>query len=383
MGRKFGAIAAAFLLVATTALFINSAPASGQTADAPGDTAQITGAAKAVKPGTANHIALLTVFNAAGSPILECHGVLISPTWVLSSSSCADAPGAARTLVTLGATNVAKPIKHDFENRVAVDSVKHPQADDATWGSYAYEMALYKLNSASTRRPALLGATALTTADGSGTLQGYGPSTSRGSDGGTLRSGKVDFSTRARTIDIFGKVGLSTNNAPFADFILSEGASSTHVKSCDDPGAPVITNVKGKPTVLALASRQFVYQGFGICNDAIDEYFHFYFNVTSPTNSKWITSVVGKTGPARDAKCAGKPATIFGTNKADKMVGTSGADVMVGLNGNDILNGANGKDRICGGKGVDALIGGKGKDICDGGKQKDRKPQQCEKKKKI
>ncbi len=380
-GRKLGTIASAFVLIASMALFIQTTPASGQ--GSAGDTAQITGDTKAVKPGTANHIALITVLNSSNSPMLECHGVLISPTYVLGSSGCADVPGAARTLVTLGATNVAKPIKHDFENRTAVSSVVHPNANDAAWGSYAYEMALYKLNKASTRRPAILGAASRTQANDSGVLQGYGPSTSRGDDGGILRQGKVDFASRARTVDIMGRVGLPTSTAPFADFILSDGAASSHVKSCDDPGAPVITTVGGRPHVLAIASRQFVFQGVGICNDAIDEFFHFYFNVTSPTNSEWITSVVGKTGPANDVKCAGKPATIFGTNGADVIFGTSGNDFIVGLRGNDIINGVRGKDRLCGGNGVDALIGGAGKDICDGGSQKDRSPRQCETKKKI
>ncbi len=386
MLRKLGVIASAFLLVMTAALFIDSAPASGDTSDAPGDTAQITGATKAVKPGTANHMALITVFNGSNQPILECHGVLISPTWVLGSSGCADTPTGERTLVTLGATNVSKPVKFDFENRAAVQAVKHPNADDAAWGSYAYEMALYKLNKASTRRPAILGANNLSAAGKSGSLQGYGPTVTRGSDGGTLRQGKVSFGSRAHVLDIFGKVGLNPSGAPLADFILSTGAESNHVKSCDDPGAPIITNQKGKPVLLGLASRQYIFTasfGSPVCNDAAGDFVHFYFNVTSPTNSKWIKSVVGKTGPAKDVKCAGKPATIFGTSGVDKIVGTAGADVIVGLNGNDILNGAGGKDRLCGGSGVDALIGGAGKDICDGGKQKDRKPQQCEKKKKI
>lgn len=381
-GRTAGAIASAFLLLVTTVIFLTVAPAAGEGADAPGDSVHITGAARNVKAGTANHIALITVFNSAGTPVLECHGALVSPTYVLGGSACVDTPGAAGTVVTLGATNVAKLKNGDFENRSVIQSTIHPMASEATWGSYAYEMALYKLDVASTRRPATLGANTLTTESGSGMLQGYGPTATRGSDGGTLRQGNVSFSSRARTIDIMGEVDLSTAGAPFADMILSDGAASSHVKSCDDPGAPVITTANGKTTLLALASRQYVYSGFGICNDAIDEYFHFYFNVTSPTNANWINSVVGKTGPARDAKCGGKWATIFGTDGADRIVGTTGADVIFGFKGNDTLLGGKGKDRLCGSGGVDTLNGGKGNDICDGGKQKDI-AKQCEKKKKI
>jgi Tol biopolymer transport system component len=87
--------------------------------------------------------------------------------------------------------------------------------------------------------------------------------------------------------------------------------------------------------------------------------------------------------------CAGRPATMIGTDSRDVLKGTKRADVIVGNGGDDKLVGRGGKDRICGGAGKDKLkggagndrllgqagkdklTGGKGKDIVKGGKGKD------------
>ncbi|MGE5273509.1 MAG: calcium-binding protein [Verrucomicrobiota bacterium] len=69
--------------------------------------------------------------------------------------------------------------------------------------------------------------------------------------------------------------------------------------------------------------------------------------------------------------CKGKPATIVGTDAADKLFGTSAADVIVGLGGNDTLPGFAGNDLICGGAGKDTLKGGKGNDKLYGESGKD------------
>jgi hypothetical protein len=69
--------------------------------------------------------------------------------------------------------------------------------------------------------------------------------------------------------------------------------------------------------------------------------------------------------------CFGKPATLLGTNKADKLYGTAGKDVIAGLGGNDVIYGKGGNDVICGGKGDDKLYGEAGNDKLDGGKGKD------------
>jgi hypothetical protein len=60
--------------------------------------------------------------------------------------------------------------------------------------------------------------------------------------------------------------------------------------------------------------------------------------------------------------CAGRVATIVGTNIDDVLVGTLGADVIVGLGGNDVIYGLGGNDIICGGLGDDRLSGGPGID---------------------
>ena len=65
--------------------------------------------------------------------------------------------------------------------------------------------------------------------------------------------------------------------------------------------------------------------------------------------------------------CNGLPATISGTNRADRLIGTPGDDVIVGLGGDDWINGMGGNDIICGGDGNDTLVGGAGDDTLFGG----------------
>jgi uncharacterized delta-60 repeat protein len=67
-------------------------------------------------------------------------------------------------------------------------------------------------------------------------------------------------------------------------------------------------------------------------------------------------------GSAKNAKCAGKKATIIGTNGKNKLKGTKKRDVIDALGGKDQVKGLKGNDLICGGKGKDKLLGGPGKD---------------------
>lgn len=96
--------------------------------------------------------------------------------------------------------------------------------------------------------------------------------------------------------------------------------------------------------------------------------------------------------------CAGRQATISGSNGNDVIRGTAGNDVIQAFNGNDVVYGLTGNDIICGGAGDDvlqglegtdrlfgeagddilkgginndALNGGLGSDVCDGGTQID------------
>jgi Tol biopolymer transport system component len=95
--------------------------------------------------------------------------------------------------------------------------------------------------------------------------------------------------------------------------------------------------------------------------------------------------------PKRPAFCEGKPASIAGTDDADKLNGTSernviqshkGQDTVIGLRGDDLgcgsagrdtLRGNRGKDTLVGGRGNDVLNGGRGRDTCTGGPGKDEK----------
>ena len=70
-------------------------------------------------------------------------------------------------------------------------------------------------------------------------------------------------------------------------------------------------------------------------------------------------------------RCAGRRATIVGSDGKDKLNGTRRADVIVGNGGRDVLRGRGGRDRLCGGKGRDRLIGGGALDRLLGGPGRD------------
>jgi glucose/arabinose dehydrogenase len=76
--------------------------------------------------------------------------------------------------------------------------------------------------------------------------------------------------------------------------------------------------------------------------------------------------------PPPPATCAGRDATITGTQGADQLSSTPRADVIAGLGGNDRILGLAGKDLICGGPGKDTLKGGEGKDTLLGQAGKDK-----------
>jgi uncharacterized delta-60 repeat protein len=76
-------------------------------------------------------------------------------------------------------------------------------------------------------------------------------------------------------------------------------------------------------------------------------------------------------GAAKNAKCAGKKATIIGSNGKDKLKGTKKRDVIAGLGGKDTIKGKGGNDLICGGKGKDKRLGGPGNDKLLGQQGKD------------
>ncbi len=71
--------------------------------------------------------------------------------------------------------------------------------------------------------------------------------------------------------------------------------------------------------------------------------------VAAPVTAAWPT-------------CAGKVATIVGTQGDDVLYGTSGRDIIAGLGGDDIIRGYGGNDLICGGRGADRVAGHSGLD---------------------
>jgi hypothetical protein len=71
-------------------------------------------------------------------------------------------------------------------------------------------------------------------------------------------------------------------------------------------------------------------------------------------------------------RCAGRRATIVGTNRKDNLKGTRRRDVISTGRGKDTVKGMRGNDVICGGKGNDKLLGGPGNDKLRGGNGNDR-----------
>jgi uncharacterized delta-60 repeat protein len=70
----------------------------------------------------------------------------------------------------------------------------------------------------------------------------------------------------------------------------------------------------------------------------------------------------GGAGSKQVPRCAGKRATIVGTNRSNRLKGTRRNDVIVSLGGNDRISAGNGNDLICAGNGNDRVIAGLGND---------------------
>jgi RHS repeat-associated protein len=81
-----------------------------------------------------------------------------------------------------------------------------------------------------------------------------------------------------------------------------------------------------------------------------------------------LGTVILPTGPAQATStlCAGKAATLVGSDRGDQLNGTPGDDVIAGLGGGDVINGMGGNDTICGGDGNDVISAGDGDDTING-----------------
>jgi uncharacterized delta-60 repeat protein len=85
----------------------------------------------------------------------------------------------------------------------------------------------------------------------------------------------------------------------------------------------------------------------------------------------------GRSGPGAAVggslpRCAGRPATIVGTQRRDVLRGTRRADVVVALGGDDLVRAGGGDDLVCGGAGRDRLHGQSGADRLLGQGGRDR-----------
>ena len=74
----------------------------------------------------------------------------------------------------------------------------------------------------------------------------------------------------------------------------------------------------------------------------------------------------------RNFRCAGRIATMVGTNGDDVLGGTPSRDVISAMGGNDKIRGGGGNDLVCAGSGRDRVGGGRGRDRLLGGSGGDR-----------
>ncbi len=94
-------------------------------------------------------------------------------------------------------------------------------------------------------------------------------------------------------------------------------------------------------------------------------------NVTSPTpdpqqanNSASAQTTVANPKPVT---CAGRRATVIGTDADDDLTGTGGVDVIAALGGNDTVDALGGEDFVCGSGGNDKIKGAGKADTLRGG----------------
>lgn len=80
-----------------------------------------------------------------------------------------------------------------------------------------------------------------------------------------------------------------------------------------------------------------------------------------------LATVAAPAYAATKDTCAGKPATIVGTDAGEEILGTKGDDVIVAGGGDDVIRARGGSDIICGGTGNDLVAGNRGGDRVFGG----------------
>jgi hypothetical protein len=145
-------------------------------------------------------------------------------------------------------------------------------------------------------------------------------------------------------------------------------------------GDPLGTFPQGEVTVVTGLSAQGRESRWGdysaMSIDPGDDCTFWYTNEFVARDGKWATRIARFSFPQctqnAPPTCRGRPATIVGTDNADRLFGTAGADVIVGLGGDDFIDGGGGADTICSGTGNDTLMGGPGRDTLLGEGGRDR-----------
>jgi uncharacterized delta-60 repeat protein len=167
--------------------------------------------------------------------------------------------------------------------------------------------------------------------------------------------GKILAAGYARTNESspadFGVARLNANGAPDASF--GAGGASSFDFGGEDVGLDMALQADGRIVVAGASSGS-----FAVARLVGGE----------PTGG----GGGGGGGGGDDATCAGRDATIVGTDQAEELVGTRKKDVIAALAGKDNVKAGKGKDVVCAGKGNDRAAGGLGNDILRGEAGRDK-----------
>jgi len=165
-------------------------------------------------------------------------------------------------------------------------------------------------------------------------------------------------------------ISLADNGGPTMTRALPVGSAALNAvpaASCDDlVAAPLTVDQRGYPRPFPTG---------GNCDPGAYETYTcdgVALNTPGPFAGCPPPQGGGGTQGSTQGVCAGKPATITGTEGAETITGTAAADVIAAQGGNDTVRSLAGNDLVCGGAGNDRLIGGGGKDKLRGEAGKDK-----------
>ncbi len=191
---------------------------------------------------------------------------------------------------------------------------------------------------------------------------------------------------------VFDRWSLSWNGESQADF---SNARVTMTENGRNIGVTLLPLVSGfgdntlgwEPTGITPTQAQDVSYRVTVSNIIVDgRSLTRTYEIVSINGEATANAVLTGTG----VLCAGRKATIVGTNGDDLLRGTAGNDVIVAGDGNDVIWGGGGNDIICGdtgndtiygedgndtvwaGAGNDTIRGGNGNDVIDGQNGRDR-----------